>query len=262
MTIADLLRMEHEPVAIYRTKSMPEGARVPSGHCSMPPLFLMAFRKGETCAADREHVFCHGGVSGLGFGPIPSRQRTAWSCSVVPEEVRKDMRHAGSGGQREYADSEAALAQMSEIRDFPDLGGAIVFEPLSVAESKGDPIEVVALLSDSTRISALIVLAGYDKRTPGSAVKILHAHACQEIYVIPKGEGESDEPHAVLGMTDLYARRFVEPWEMSFAAPYVMWRRMESNAGSSFLTMEKWEKALAASERRSGRSLAKGWPER
>ncbi len=251
MTIAELLKMECEPVAIYRSKSVPEGAHIPSGHCSIPPLFLMAFRNGKTCAADREHVFCHGGVSGLGFGPIPSRQRMAWSCSVVPEDVRKEMHHAGSGGQREYVDSEAALAQMSEIKDFPDLGDAIVFEPLSVAEAKGAPIEVVALLVDPTRLSALIILAGYDKKTPGSAVKILHAHACQEIYVIPKGEGESDDPHAILGMTDLYARKFIEPQEMSFAAPYSMWKRMEANSGSSFLTMEKWEKALSAAERRS-----------
>jgi hypothetical protein len=250
MTIAELLRMDREPVAIYRAKEVPEGAHVPSGHCSIPPLFLMAFRRGRTCAADREHVFCHGGVSGLGFGPIPSRQRSAWSCSVVPEEVRKDMHHAKSGGQREYADCEAALAQMSEIKDFPDLDDVIVFEPLSVAEAKGAPIEVVATLVDPTRLSALIILAGYDKRTPGSAVKILHAHACQEIYIIPKGEGESDDPHAVLGMTDLYARRFVEPWEMSFAAPYSMWRRMEASSGSSFLTMDKWAKALDFAEGR------------
>ena len=251
MTIAELLRMKCEPVAIYRAPSVPEGAHIPSGHCSIPPLFLMAFRNGKTCAADREHVFCHGGVSGLGFGPIPSRQRSAWSCSVVPEEARKDMHHAGSGGQREYVDSDAALAQMSEIKDFPDLKDAIVFEPLSVAEAKGAPIEVVSLLTDPTRLSALIILAGYDKKTPGSAVKILHSHACQEIYVIPKGEGESDDPHAILGMTDLYARKFVRPEEMSFSAPYSMWKRMEANAGSSFLTMEKWEKALSASERRS-----------
>ena len=251
MTIAELLKMDHEPVAIYRSEKVPDGASIPSGHCSIPPLFLLAFRKGLTCAADREHVFCHGAVSGLGFGPIANRQRTAWSCSVVPEEVRNDMRHAGSGGQREYVDGEAALAQMSEIKDVPETDSAIVFEPLSVAESKGAPIEVVALLADPTRLSALMILAGYDKRTPGSAVKILHAHACKEIYLIPKGEGESEEPHAILGMTDLYARRFLEPQEMSFAAPYGMWKRMESNAGSSFLTMEKWEKALSSAERRS-----------
>jgi len=52
-------------------------------------------------------------------------------------------------------------------------------------------------------------------------------------------------------MTDLYARKFIEPQEMSFAAPYSMWKRMETNAGSSFLTMEKWGKALEAAERRS-----------
>ncbi len=250
MTIAEMLGMETEPVAIYRTDRIPEGAHVPTGHCNIPPLFLGAFRKGHTCAADRDHVFCHGGVSGLGFGPIPSRQRSAWSSSVVPEEVRESMHHARSSGQREYADCEAALAQMSEIKDFPDLGDAIVFEPLSVAESKGAPIEVVALLAAPTRLSALIILAGYDRRRPGSAVKILHAHACQEIYVIPKGEGKSDDPHAVLGMTDLYARKFIGPEEMSFAAPYEMWKRMEANAGSSFLTMDRWKGALSAAERR------------
>ena len=244
MSIAQLIDLDSNPVAIYRAECIPEGAHVPEGHCSIPPLFLMAAKNGKTCAADRAHIFCHGAVSGLGFGPIQSRQRSAWSMSVVPEEVRADMRHAGSGGQREYADCEAALAQMSEIKDYPGEDDAIVFEPLDEAEAKGAPIEVVALLADPTRLSALMILAGYDKRTPGSAVKILHSHACQEIYIIPKAEGDSDDPHAILGMTDLYARRFIDPDKFSFAAPYFLWKRMESNAGSSFLTMDKWAKAL------------------
>ena len=177
MPIAQLIDLDTSPVAIYRAKNIPEGAHVPEGHCSIPPLFLMAAKNRKTCAADRAHIFCHGAVSGLGFGPIQSRQRSAWSMSVVPEEVRADMRHAGSGGQREYADCGAALAQMSEIKDYPGEDDAIVFEPLDVAEAKGAPIEVVALLADPTRLSALIILAGYDKRTPGSAVKILIALA-------------------------------------------------------------------------------------
>ncbi len=244
MAIAQLIDLDSHPVAIYRTDSIPEGASVPEGHCGIPPLFLMAAKKGKTCAADRAHIFCHGAVSGFGFGPIQSRQRSAWSMSVVPEEARAEMHHAGSGGQREYADCEAALAQMSEIRDYPGKNDAIVFEPLETAEAKGAPIEVVALLADPTRLSALMILAGYDKKTPGSAVKILHAHACQEIYIIPKAEGDSEDPHAILGMTDLYARKFIDPDKFSFAAPYSLWKRMESNAGSSFLAMDKWAKAL------------------
>ena len=52
--------------------------------------------------------------------------------------------------------------------------------------------------------------------------------------------GESDDPHAVVGMTDMYARRFVGKDQMSFAVPYKLYQRMERDIDSSFLMKEKF----------------------
>ena len=45
---------------------------------------------------------------------------------------------------------------------------------------------------------------------------------------------------AVVGMTDMYARRFIGKDQMSFAVPYSLYRRMEADVDGSFLVKEKF----------------------
>ena len=116
----------------------------------------------------------------------------------------------------------------------------IVFEDLDSAESEGKPIEVVVFLVDPARLTALMQLAAFSKTTPGPAALMPYGHACQQIYAIPRAEGESDDPHAVVGMTDMYARRFIAKDLLSFAVPYKLYKRMDSDLDESFLTTGKF----------------------
>ncbi len=139
---------------------------------------------------------------------------------------------------------EIATLQLSAIKDYGNGKDAIVFQPLDEALTEHRPIEVVVFLCDPTRISALTLLAGFGKTTPGPAAVVPYGHACQQIYAIPRAEGESDDPHAVIGLTDLYARRFVPADILSFAVPFKLYRRMEADIGKSYLGKESWPETL------------------
>ena len=236
--LAEILKMENHPVAIYRNDKIPEGAFVPEPHCGIPPLLVRCSRTGEVCSTDNEHSVCHGSKSGFGFGGISSRQRSAWSASVVPEDAQ-NMKHKGTG-QSYFKTPEIALLQMEPIKDYGDGSDAIVFQDLDDAVAQGKPIEVVVFLVDPTRLTALMQLASFSKETPGPVCIMPYGHACQQVYAIPRAEGESDDPHAVVGMTDMYARRFVGKDQMSFAVPYKLYQRMERDIDSSFLMKEKF----------------------
>ena len=241
--ISELIHLDNHAVAIYREKTIPDDAAVPHGHCTIPGLLVKCATRGVKCASDSEHSPCHGSKSGFGFGGISSRHRTSCSLSVVPEEMQAGSRHQGSG-QSLFADQEIALLQIDPIKDYGDGTDVIVFQDLDEALSENRDIEVVVFLTDPVRMSSLVQLAGYSKRTPGPAAVMPYGHACQQIYAIPRAEGESDDPHAVVGMTDMYARRFVKGYQMSVAVPYNLFERMLADAEKSFLTKEKYQENL------------------
>jgi len=82
------------------------------------------------------------------------------------------------------------------------------------------------------------------RATPGPAAIMPFGFACQQIYALPRAEGEKDDPHAILGMTDMYARRFVGRDELSFAVPFKLYRRMIEDLDTSFLTEDYYQNNL------------------
>ena len=242
--LSEILKLENHAVAIYRSEKTPEDAFVPkNGHCGIPPLFMRCVRLGDKCSADSEHSPCHGSKSGFGFGGMANRQRSAWSASVVPIEIQETMAHRSSG-MSYFKNPEIAKLQLDLIKDYGDGSDAIVFQDLDDAISEGRPIEVVAFLVDPTRLAVLQQLAAYSKNTSGPATIMAYGHACEQIYAIPRAEGESDDPHAIIGMTDLYARRFVDKDKLSFAVPYKLYQRMVDDIDGSFLMKEKYKEFL------------------
>ncbi len=243
--LTDILRIENHVVAVYRSPSMPEDADPAGPKCCIPSLLMKCTRLGRKCTADREHITCHGAVSGLGFGGIPDRTRTSYSLSRFPPG-EEGTRHRD--GKKYFANPECAMCQIEGVKDYGDGKDAIVFQDLEEAERENAPIEVVVFTVDPTRLSALMQLASYSKKTPGPASVAPFGHACQQIYAIPRAEGESDDPHGIIGMTDMYARRYVGLDQMTYAVPYPLYKRMISDIPGSFLEDEKYlgnlEKAL------------------
>jgi hypothetical protein len=159
--------------------------------------------------------------------------------SVVPEEIRETIAHK-SKGMSYFKNPDIALIQLEPIKDYGDGSDVIVFQDVDEAIKENRPIEVVVFIVDPVRLTALQQLAAYSKTTPGPAAIMPFGHACQQVYALPKGEGETDDPHAIIGMTDMYARRFVGRDQLSFAVPYKLYQRMMDDIDGSFLTNEKF----------------------
>lgn len=239
--IEDILEIDMNPVAIYRAAEVPSDASTPSVHCSITPLLLKCAMAGKKCAAAKEHISCHGAISGFGFGGIQDRHHTAMRLSSIPPECCAEFKHEGKG---DFLTPEIAELQLVAIKDYGNGEDVIVFQPLDEALAEHQPIEVVVFLCDPTRISALTLLAGFNKTTPGPATIVPYGHACQQIYAIPRAEGESDDPHAVIGLTDLYARRFIPADILSFAVPFKLYQRMEADIERSYFGKETWQETL------------------
>ncbi len=239
--IEDILKIDMTPVAIYRNTDIPLDASVPSTHCCIPSLFIECARTRKKCATDKDHISCHGALSGFGFGGIPDRQRTAIRLSSISSECTEGFKHEPKG---DFKTPDIATLQIDFIKDYGDGQDAIVFQPLDRALAEDRPIEVVVFLCDPTRISALSLLAGFSKTTPGPATILPYGHACQQIYAIPRAEGERNDPHAIIGMTDLYARKFVPADMLSFAVPYKLFVRMENDIENSYFGKGSWPETL------------------
>ena len=63
---------------------------------------------------------------------------------------------------------------------------------------------------------------------------------CHTLGIIPYAEAKSGEPSAVIGLTDISARRHVDKDLLSFAVPFSMFLKMEENVDGSFLKKEVW----------------------
>ena len=104
--------------------------------------------------------------------------------------------------------------------------------------------ENVVLTVDADQLSALVVLANYGR--PGMEnVLIPFAAGCQQIGIMAWNEARSENPRAVVGLTDISARknvrRLLGAEYLSFAMPWKMFLEMESNVEGSFLERPTWQ---------------------
>ena len=239
--LAEQLGLTNHPVAIYRSKEIPADAVSSEIKCGIPSLLMRCVRNGGKYACTKEQIACHGAVGGFGFGGIINRERTCMNMSQFPPG--SEGTHHGNG-KRYFANPECAKFQIDAIPDIGDGNDCIIFQDLDDAENSGADIEVVVFIVDPTRLTALMQLAAFSRRTEGSASIAPFGHACQQIYAIPFAEGTKDEPCGVIGMTDMFARRFVETGELSYAVPYKLYLRMMNDMNDSFLVQERFQEQM------------------
>lgn len=81
----------------------------------------------------------------------------------------------------------------------------VVFKPLKDLKEEGEP-EVVVFVADPDQLSAIVVLASYDL----SGVENVFAPTgagYHQIGIYAYGEAQREKPRAVIGLTDLSARK-------------------------------------------------------
>jgi uncharacterized protein (DUF169 family) len=123
----------------------------------------------------------------------------------------------------------------------------VVFKPLTDCEPLKEKPQVVVFFANPDQLSGLVVLANYARGDNENAI-IPFAAGCQQIGIFPYREARSDRPRAVVGLTDISARKNVKQQlgrdVFTFAVPWQMFMEMEENVEGSFLQKQTWRSIL------------------
>ncbi|MDA8334025.1 MAG: DUF169 domain-containing protein [Peptococcaceae bacterium] len=247
--MADVIRFKYGPVAILPMEEKPEGAlQFKEGRFGcVTAAFMAAAKRRRPAVFDRRTFGCPGGGVGLGFGDQYVGFPGGIECYISvgnPEFARspeaQNIRFPTplDEGEGYFRSSETArnFVDSLPMTDIPaQYVGFMPLELLTPAESPA----VIVFLANTDQLAALSCLAHYD-RGGDTAVISPFAAGCQSLFLLPYAEAEKDPPRAVIGLTDISARKHVDRDLLSFAVPYRMFRDMEASVEGSFLARDFW----------------------
>jgi uncharacterized protein (DUF169 family) len=267
-TIAQSMNLKYSPVAILWSDEKPEGALqfAPGRWGCVMGAFAAAAERGRVAVFDKQTYGCWGGGVGLGFGNCYDQFPGGVDCfcgflsngneksdkgKAVAEacagwmkgELREDFLH----GER-YKQTPAhvqGFLDRSPMMQVPTR--YVIFKPLAQVQ-ENETVQVVAFLANPDQLSALVVLANYD-RPDSDGATIPFAAGCQSIGIFTYRESASAHPRAVIGMVDLSARRTMRKLGqdlMTVSVPWKLFQTMEANVAESFLQKAPWTELASA----------------
>lgn len=251
--IAEAIGMEHAPVAILWTDEKPEGAlQFKPGRWGCVMFLLANAARGRSAVADRETFGCIGGGVGLGFGDM-YKQFPGGIAEYIstgnPEFCATELGRRIAGQMPELEHGERYVKCVEESRKFFDVlpitdipTKFVALKPLDMTTEKENPKAIVFVV-DADQLSALVVLAHY--ATGGrERVYAPFGAGCHQIGIFPYREAHADMPRAVIGLTDISARKNTMKMlghnVLTLAVPFKMFQEMESNVPGSFLERPSW----------------------
>jgi len=267
--IADALRSPHVPVALLFADEKPAGAQqFAEGKWGCLMWLLASAVKGKTAAVDASTFGCLGGGTGFGFG----NRYLEWPGGVECFYYFLSTGNA-TRGEEGHADTELARSQLraqsfdhfvhgerylkspevtqSFVKSLPTLqipARYVIMKPLAAVDSERETPVSVTFLVNPDRLSALVVLANYEGPA-GENVIIPWGAGCQSIGIFTYREAQAERQRAVVGMTDISARRYMNRHFgrdlLTFSIPFALFERMESNVEGSFLEADQWGELLA-----------------
>ena len=270
--IAQALKLKYQPVAVILTDEKPETAlQFAKGRWGCVMQMLAASAKGKTAVFDRESYGCMGGAVGLGFGNMYERWPGGIECfynflsvgnaANLPEAKARELAAKLSGriskeglddflyGERYVKTPELTGKFVANlpIIDLPQK--YVLFKPLKEIKSQYEQPELMVMIANPDQISALTVLYNYDTESDRLSNVIVPAGAgCHQIGIIPLNEARSENPRAVLGLTDISARNTIKNSLghefLTFTVAFRMFLRMEANVEGSFLERDSWKELI------------------
>lgn len=256
--IAEILELKFSPVAISRTDVRPRKAlQYKEGRRACSMFLFCCAAHGRTAVADRTTCGCVGGTAGLGFGDafqnfpggLPGFCGFLSSGNGSTEQGRaigEKLAARSAEFSHNYLNGEGYKRDPELVREWHDslpiteqCPPYVVFRPLSDVEPEGEVPDVVVFTVDPDQLSSLVVLANY--ATPrNDRVIIPFGSGCQQVGLLPFAEAASGSPRAVVGLTDLSARKAVRrqlgPEMLTFAMPWKLFLEMEANAPTCFFS--------------------------
>ena len=265
--IANAISLNYQPVALIWSDQKPaEAMQFKQGKWGCIMWLAASAAKGKAAACDRKTFGCFGGGVGMGFGDqyvnfpggkdcfchFLSSGNEQWeqgrqAAAKVKPFLRKESYDNFVSGERYLKTPERVhqFIQNLPITDIP--AEYVIFKPLADIDPQQETPRVIVFFADPDQLSALVVLANYD-RPDNQNVIIPYAAGCQTIGIYPYQEAKAERQRAVVGLTDLSARvsirKLLEDHLMTFAVPLAMFEEMERNVAGSFLERPTWQALL------------------
>ena len=237
--LAERLHLRYEPAAILFSGEKPSDARTyPDGQWVCAAAMLSAAMRGRTFAVGHSTGVCHGGRHGLCLND----KRTArvdghMTCGVPGVKAMPGREPLGLKKTVEFA---AADRENTPYRNIPE--EYVIFRPLSLVKENETP-RMVVMYADCDQLSALTAMANFD-RAGFDNVIVPSASACVTFCLLTEEENRREFPRAIISMTDLFARRFIDNDLLAFSIPWKLYQEMEENVRSmsgNFLDRPAWK---------------------
>ena len=253
--IAQAISLHFPPVAVHWTNTRPENAmQFKEGKWGCVMFLLCNAAKGRPAVADRKTYGCIGGGVGAGFGDVYTQFPggiAEYISTGNPEFCRSEFGRQIASAMPEIEHGERYVKDPELARKFIDWLPTVdmpeefcTFQPLDMISGQDQP-EVVVFLANADQISALTVLANYARESNENVIAPFGA-GCHQIGILPLAECRKDNPRAIIGLTDISARKntmaMIGHDYLTFAVPFKMFQEMEANVPGSFLERESWSK--------------------
>lgn len=229
-TFMEALGTTEYPVLFRYADDLPKGTLLPAEGAWTCVFALLSKTRSEgvPVALAASHHGCRGGGFYLGFLDTPREGIEYFLSCGIPGKME---------GERYVKTPELARAKMARVpvRTAPKRYG--LFTRADMSPSAEEP-EAVIFFATPDVLAGLHLLVSFDRE--GDAVTAPFSSGCGAIVTLPLAEAERPDPRAVMGLFDPSARPYVERTRLTFAVPYVLFRRMEENVPESFLFTRTW----------------------
>lgn len=267
-TIAEVLNLKYQPVAVVWTDEKPEAAKgFKPGKWGCVMWMLAGAAKGKPAVFTKETYGCWGGGVGLGFGnqylTFPGGLEGFYyflsTGNAQWEKGRAVAREIEPFVSKEFLEDflhgEGYLKSPEHVKDFVDSMPImdiptryVLFSPLNDVDTDSRQPQLVVFLANPDQVSALVILANYG-RNGVNHVSIPYAAGCQTIGIFAYQEAKSEQPRAVVGLTDISARlnlkNMLDPNLFTVAVPWKLYQEMEGHVKGSFLEKRTWKDLIA-----------------
>jgi hypothetical protein len=232
--IAEACRLATEPLAVYGSDSVPEGAvHLPViDRCIAAAMVKMATGKGPSAfyfGGDAKAGCCPGGLSHTGYIERPP------AISFFVSTGNPGIRDAPA----EYLKASPDLVDRcfeAEGKITPP-GKYLVVQTCASVPDAVTHVKAISCFGTAEQIRNLAALVHFDRADPFSPVIVPWGPACATIVTYPAGIAENAPAEsAFMGPQDPTLNRSLPPDLMAIGLPVVVARRVAENIDRSFIT--------------------------